>query len=113
MTILIDAKRAKGVDIKVQETFVEKRPAAREVEAVEIRPSLEAHYEQEPELEPIEPLSREVDQDGLCEPDFLQKLQDLEVVEGSAARFDVRVRGMYPCVPMCQINVCMPCPSVR
>ena len=101
MTILIDAKRAKGVDIKVQETFVEKRP------------SLEAHYEQEPELEPIEPLSREVDQDGLCEPDFLQKLQDLEVVEGSAARFDVRVRGMYPCVPMCQINVCMPCPSVR
>ena len=27
-------------------------------------------------------------------PEFLQRIQDVETVEGSAARFDVRVKGM-------------------
>lgn len=32
--------------------------------------------------------------DGITEPHFTQRLQDLEVVEGSAARFEVVVKGL-------------------
>ena len=44
-------------------------------------------------LESFEPSTDEVDGNGLFQPKFMQKLQDLEVVEGSAARFDIVVKG--------------------
>lgn len=31
---------------------------------------------------------------GAVKPEFIQRLQDVEIVEGSAAKFDVRVKGM-------------------
>jgi hypothetical protein len=45
-------------------------------------------------VESFEPSTDEVDSDGLFQPRFIQKLQDLEVVEGSAARFDIVVKGL-------------------
>jgi hypothetical protein len=45
-------------------------------------------------LESFEPSTDEVDSDGQFQPRFVQKLQDLEVVEGSAARLDIIFKGM-------------------
>lgn len=36
----------------------------------------------------------DVDNNAPFQPCFFQKIQDLEVVEGSAARFDIIVKGM-------------------
>ena len=30
---------------------------------------------------------------GAVKPEFIQRIQDVEIVEGSAAKFDVRVKG--------------------
>lgn len=38
-------------------------------------------------------LRREPIPPGAEKPEFIQRLQDIEIVEGSAARFDVRVKG--------------------
>ena len=38
-------------------------------------------------------LRREPIPPGAEKPEFLQRLQDIEIVEGSAAKFDVRVKG--------------------
>lgn len=40
-------------------------------------------------------LRREPIPPGAEKPEFIQRLQDVEIVEGSAARFDVRVRGNF------------------
>lgn len=38
-------------------------------------------------------LRREPVPAGAVKPEFIQRLQDVEIVEGSAAKFDVRVKG--------------------
>ena len=38
-------------------------------------------------------LRREPIPPGAVRPEFIQRLQDVEIVEGSAAKFDVRVKG--------------------
>ena len=40
-------------------------------------------------------LRREPIPAGAVKPEFIQRLQDIEIVEGSAAKFDVRVRGNH------------------
>lgn len=38
-------------------------------------------------------LRREPVPAGAVKPEFIQRIQDVEIVEGSAAKFDVRVKG--------------------
>jgi len=38
-------------------------------------------------------LRREPVPAGAVKPEFIQRIQDIEIVEGSAAKFDVRVKG--------------------
>lgn len=95
MCLFVDSRKAKGFGKKVPEKFVEKRAAAQEETAVEMQPELETELKHEVESETFERPDDEVGDDEQGEPEFLQKLQDIEVVEGSAARFDVRVKGMY------------------
>ena len=68
------------------------KPVVLEKQVPAVEAVLKARLEEG--VESIEPSKDDVAGDGLFEPQFVQKLQDLEVVEGSAARFDVTVKGM-------------------
>jgi hypothetical protein len=69
-----------------QKQVVQEKPVA--VKAPQLQATTESG------VESFEPSTDEVDGDGLYQPRFIQKLQDLEVVEGSAARFDIVVKGL-------------------
>ena len=44
---------------------------------------------------------------GAVKPEFIQRIQDVEIVEGSAAKFDVRVKGNYSLIGMFDFSSCL------
>ena len=44
---------------------------------------------------------------GAVKPEFIQRIQDVEIVEGSAAKFDVRVKGNYSLIGMFDFFSCL------
>ena len=54
-------------------------------------------------------LRREPIPPGAIKPEFIQRLQDVEIVEGSAAKFDVRVKGTLLSIYFLIMNI-MPVP---
>ena len=53
-------------------------------------------------------LRREPVPAGAVKPEFIQRLQDVEIVEGSAAKFDVRVKGKINSNPLLNLVSLIP-----
>ena len=91
MSVFIDSKKSKSFTTRVSDGSVGPKQVIQEKQVAVTEPQLQAAVDSG--LESFEPSTDEVDGNGLFQPKFMQKLQDLEVVEGSAARFDIVVKG--------------------
>ena len=58
-------------------------------------------------------LRREPVPPGAVKPEFIQRLQDIEIVEGSAAKFDVRVKGTVLFLLLFLLSGCGLCIALR
>ena len=87
-----DSRKSRSFGATAADERVKQKQVIQEKQVTAVEPQLQAELESG--LESFEPSTDEVDGDGLFQPKFVQKLQDLEVVEGSAARLDIIVKGL-------------------
>ena len=87
----LDSRKSRSFGVTSSEESVKHKRVIQEKQVAAVEPQLRA--ETESGVESFEPSTDKVDGDGQFQPQFARKLQDLEVVEGSAARFDIIVKG--------------------
>ena len=87
----LDSRTSRSFGATFSDDSVKHKRVIQEKQVAAVEPQLRAEIESG--VESVEPSADEVDGDGQFQPQFVRKLQDLEVVEGSAARFDIIVKG--------------------
>lgn len=87
----LDSRKSRSFGATPSDESAKHKRVIQEKQVAAFEPQLKAEIESG--VESFEPSTDEIDGDGQFQPQFVRKLQDLEVVEGSAARFDIIVKG--------------------